>query len=130
MSKNITFTANSLNKLISFKQFKLTTQLIHSKDFDQNHVLHSAVVGSDGKVTFTGPSATVGQILAFDMVPNEKKPGEMRRNFKFLPNLNVADASALLDFLVNAPIKGSGNGTVQPGVAAPVNPTGFGGAAS
>lgn len=127
MSKNIQFTANSLVKPISYKQFKTATQLLNSREIDLNHQLHSAVLNPDGSVTATGTAATVGQILAFDMVPNEKKPGEMRRNYKFLPNLNVVDASTLLDYLFKAPNKGSNNSTIQTGQAQPMI-GGFGGA--
>lgn len=141
MSKNITFTANSLNKPLSYKQFKTVTQLIHSRDIgvlfsesgdvlqDQNHVLHPATLDTAGNVVQNGAvSVLVSTILSFDMVPDENKPGQTRRNYKFLPNLNVVDASTLLDYLFKCPDKNSGNGMIQNGQAVPVNHGGFGGA--
>lgn len=129
MSKNITFTANSLNKPLSYKQFKTVTQLIHSRDIDQNHVLHPATLDTAGNVVQNGTvSVPVSTILSFDMVPDAKKPGQTRRNYKFLPNLNVVDASTLLDYLFKCPAKNSGNGMIQNGQAVPVNHGGFGGA--
>lgn len=128
--KNITFTANSLNKAISFKQFKLATMMVNSKDYDETHVLRSAVWNpATQQVEFTGPTATVGQILTRSRVI-DPETGKERNNYDVLPHLNVVDAATLLDYLVNAPIKGSNNGPVQNSTGKE-NPklTGFGGIA-
>ena len=130
MTKQIKFTQNSLVNTLSVPQWKTITRLFNTKDVDLNHVLVAARWdATKGEVVYDGPTATVGTILEFDMVPDEDKPGEMRRNYKFLPNVNRVDASTLQQYLMNCPIKGSNNGPVQQ-TTAPLNTGGFGGAAS
>lgn len=130
VSKKITFTENSLSKNITYKQFSTVTKVVHGREIDPNHVLRSAVWNPVTKqVEYTGPTATVGQILTTSRVI-DSETGKERNNYDVLPHLNVVDAATLLDYLFNAPNKGSNNGTVQPTTGQP-NPkiTGFGGIA-
>lgn len=129
MSKNITFTKNSLENTISVPQWKNITRMFNTKEVDLNHELSAARWDDQtGTVVYDNGTATVGQIMAFEMVPDEDKPGEMRRNYLVLPELNRVDAGTLMQYLINQPTKGSQNSPVQNGQAKP-NKGGFGGAA-
>lgn len=128
MSKKIKFSAESLNRTVSGDQFSLITRLFNSREVDLTHTLHPAIGVTDKgePILDTKTSVPVGTILAFDMVPNEKKPGEQRRNYKFLPEINRVDAGTLLDYLFTLPNKGSQNSTIQ---STPIQTKGgFGGA--
>lgn len=106
----------SADKVITDKMFWFMVKvLIPSAGYDENHVLKSV----------NGGTATVGTILDHTMVPSEKDPSKLRRDYKYLRSLNQVDAGTLIDYLKDCPKKGSNNGTVQHSSAASV---GFGGA--
>ena len=126
MAKNISFTVNSLTKVASWKQRRLAISLFLSKQVDLNKVFNSA--RWDGsKIVYDGPTATLGQII--DSRKATKEDGTEYNSYYVWDAMNVVDAGTVIDYLINAPIKGSNNGTVAPATAVPVQSLGFGGIA-
>lgn len=99
----MTKAANPKNP-ISFKQFKMTTILLNTKEIDPN-----------GTIEFDGVKVPMAKIIDKTVVTEN---GKTRNNWTNLPKLNAKMASDLIGFLMTLPNKGSNNGPVEGGTAA------------